>query len=53
MTFCRLLLEREKVAAVPGVEFGADEHIRLSYATGMPQIEEALNRMERFLSCLE
>ena len=49
LTFCRLLLEHEKVAAIPGVAFGADAHIRLSYATSMAQIEEAMNRLARFL----
>ncbi len=53
LTFCRLLLEHEKVAAVPGIAFGDDAHMRLSYATSMAQIEEALNRLERFLSHLE
>jgi aspartate aminotransferase len=53
LTFCRLLLEHEKVAAVPGLAFGDDAHVRLSYATGMAQIEEALNRVERFLNNLE
>ncbi|GAB4536010.1 MAG: pyridoxal phosphate-dependent aminotransferase [Anaerolineae bacterium] len=52
MDFSRLLLEHEKVATVPGLAFGADAHVRLSYATGMAQIEEAMNRMERFLSRL-
>ena len=50
--FCRLHLEHEKVAAVPGCEFGDDEYMRRSYATGMGQIEEALNRVERFLKSL-
>ena len=53
LTFCRLLLEHEKVAAVPGIAFGDDAHMRLSYATSMAQIQEALNRMERFFSHLE
>jgi aspartate aminotransferase len=52
MAFSGLLLENEKVATVPGLAFGADAHVRLSYATGMAQIEEAMNRMERFLSRL-
>lgn len=52
MAFSRLLLEHEKVATVPGFAFGNDDHIRLSYATGMAQIAEALDRMERFLSRL-
>jgi aspartate aminotransferase len=53
LAFCRLLLEHEKVATVPGLAFGDDAHVRLSYATGMAQIEEALNRLERFLNNLE
>lgn len=52
MSFCRLLLEHEKVAAVPGCEFGADAHMRLSYATGIGQIEAALDRIERFMKDL-
>ena len=50
MVFASLLLEHEKVATVPGVAFGDDGHIRLSYATSMPQIEEAMKRLEHFLS---
>lgn len=46
--FCAKLLEAEKVAAVPGIAFGADDYIRLSYATSMPSIEKGLERMERF-----
>jgi aspartate aminotransferase len=46
--FCARLLEAEKVAAVPGVAFGADDYIRLSYATSMANIEKGLERMERF-----
>jgi aspartate aminotransferase len=52
MAFCGLFLENEKVATIPGLAFGADGHVRLSYATGMAQIEEAMNRMERFLGRL-
>jgi aspartate aminotransferase len=46
--FCARLLEQEKVAAVPGVAFGADDYIRLSYATSMANIEKGLDRIERF-----
>jgi aspartate aminotransferase len=52
MAFSRLLLEHEKVATVPGLAFGDDAHVRLSYATDMAQIEEAMDRLERFLSHL-
>lgn len=47
--FCNALLEKEKVAAIPGIAFGADDYIRLSYATSMDNIIEGLNRLENFL----
>jgi aspartate aminotransferase len=53
LAFSRLLLEHEKVATVPGLAFGDDDHVRLSYATGMAQIEEAMDRMARFIRGLE
>jgi len=46
--FCAQLLEQEKVAAVPGIAFGADDYIRLSYATSMANIEKGLGRLEVF-----
>ncbi len=50
--FCARLLEQEKVAAVPGIAFGADDYIRLSYATSMANIEKGLERLERFAKSL-
>jgi aspartate aminotransferase len=50
--FCAKLLEQEKVAAVPGIAFGADDYIRLSYATGMANIEKGLARIEKFCKTL-
>ena len=47
--FCSRLLEQEKVAAVPGIAFGADDFIRLSYATSLANIEKGLERMDRFV----
>jgi len=47
--FCAKLLEQEKVAAVPGIAFGADDYIRISYATSLKNIEKGLDRMERFV----
>jgi aspartate aminotransferase len=46
--FCARLLEQEKVAAVPGIAFGADDYLRISYATSMTNIEKGLDRIERF-----
>ena len=50
----RLLLEA-KVAAVPGNVFGAggEGFLRCSYATGVNQLNEALNRMEQFVRKLK
>lgn len=48
-----LLLEIAEVAVVPGVAFGADENIRLSYATSMENIKEGLDRIEKFLAELQ
>ncbi len=50
--FCARLLETEKVAAVPGIAFGADDYIRLSYATSMANIEKGMERIERFCKTL-
>jgi aspartate aminotransferase len=40
------LLEHAKVAVVPGVDFGSDAHVRLSYATSANLIREGLTRMQ-------
>jgi aspartate aminotransferase len=53
MAFCTALLEHGKLALVPGVAFGNDEHVRLSYAASMEQIEAAMDRLEWFLTKLE
>ena len=50
--FCARLLEQQKVAAVPGIAFGADDYIRLSYATGMANIEKGLDRLDVFCRAL-
>jgi aminotransferase len=49
--FAEALLQEEQVAVVPGSAFGAggDGFVRLCYATAYEKIEEALNRMERFM----
>jgi aspartate aminotransferase len=44
--FTEFLLEEAKVAVVPGIEFGADGYIRISYATSMEEIEKGMNRIE-------
>jgi len=46
------LLEEAKVAVVPGVDFGSDDHVRLSYATSEALITEGLTRMAAALERL-
>lgn len=50
--FCDYLLDKHLVAAVPGIEFGNDNFIRLSFATGMEVIKEGLNRIKEALNLL-
>jgi aminotransferase len=49
--FAEGLLEEEGVAAVPGGVFGEGGagHLRVSYATGLGELKEALARIESFL----
>jgi aminotransferase len=50
-TFAWTLLEEERVAAVPGPAFGlgGEGYVRMCYATAKDQLEEALERMARFV----
>ncbi len=48
MDFAELLLEYKKVAATPGVVFGDDDFIRLSYALSEKDIAEGLERISEF-----
>ncbi|MDQ3695756.1 MAG: aminotransferase class I/II-fold pyridoxal phosphate-dependent enzyme [Chloroflexota bacterium] len=52
--FADRLLHEGRVAVVPGDAFGAGGagHVRCAYATSIPQLEEALNRIERFVATL-
>lgn len=50
--FAELLLENAKVAVVPGLGFGSDMHVRLSYATSMENIDRGLDRIAQFVGSL-
>ena len=53
MQFCRDVLEHSGVALTPGVDFGevgAKRFIRVSYATSMPKLEEAISRLAASLA---
>ena len=51
--FADILLEAEKVATVPGVSFGADDCVRLSYALSEADLEEGLKRIAKFVADLK
>jgi aspartate aminotransferase len=48
--FCEHVLEEVELAIVPGSAFGVDTHVRLSYATSLPILKQALERLGRFLA---
>jgi len=48
--FVNLILDKAKVAFVPGEAFGSNSHVRMSYATSMENIKEGMNRLEKLLS---
>lgn len=53
LDFCAAMLEETHVACVPGVAFGSDNNIRLSYATGMDEIKQGLSRIKEWLTTLK
>jgi aspartate aminotransferase len=49
LEFCQQLLEQQQVATIPGLPFGADDHIRISYATDLTTIEKGMDRLTKFM----
>jgi aspartate aminotransferase len=49
LEFCKQLLAQQQVAAIPGAPFGADDHIRISYATDLITIEKGMERLAKFI----
>ncbi|HEX8325150.1 MAG TPA: pyridoxal phosphate-dependent aminotransferase [Tepidisphaeraceae bacterium] len=52
VSFSAALLESDHVAVVPGNDSGFPSHVRLSFATGMEQIDKGIDRISRFLGKL-
>jgi aspartate aminotransferase len=52
VSFSGALLEQSHVAVVPGNDSGFETHVRLSFATGMEQIDKGLDRIGEFLKTL-
>jgi len=49
LDFSVQLLEKSHVAVVPGSAFGTSDHIRISYATSMEQLDKGLTRIAEFM----
>ncbi len=45
-SFADFLLDEARVAVVPGAAFGADDHVRISYATSMERLREGVARID-------
>jgi len=50
--FSARLLDKAHVAVTPGEAFGTTDHVRLSYATSMEQLDKGLKRMHEFMVSL-
>ena len=52
MTFANRLLDEAMVAVIPGGGFGRDDYMRISFATGIEQIDKGISRIEEWLNKL-
>ncbi len=48
-TFSRKLLDEEYIATIPGEPFGSTRHVRLSFATGINDIEKGIERLKKWV----
>lgn len=51
-TFANRLLEEASVALIPGAGFGREDFVRISFATGLAEIEKGMDRIEEWLAKL-
>lgn len=52
LEFADRLLKEASVAVVPGEAFGTNDHVRISYATSMAELEKGLDRIHKFIEKL-
>ncbi|MFC1674868.1 pyridoxal phosphate-dependent aminotransferase [Candidatus Omnitrophota bacterium] len=52
LTFADRLLEEASVSVIPGVSFGRDDYVRMSFATGTPEIEKGIRRIKDWITPL-
>ncbi|MCD6328051.1 aminotransferase class I/II-fold pyridoxal phosphate-dependent enzyme, partial [bacterium] len=50
LSFAGAALDKANVAVVPGLPFGEDRCVRLSFATSMELIDKGLDRLQKFLA---
>jgi len=48
LTFSSRLLDEKNVAIIPGVSFGRDDYVRISFATSMEQLKKGFDRIEEW-----
>ena len=51
-TFCTRLIKEQQLAVLPGICFGSDDHVRISYSVPMGNLRAGLIRLEKFLQSL-
>jgi len=49
LTFSKRLLEEEYVSLIPGISFGMDDHIRISFATSIEDLRKGMDRIEKWI----
>jgi aspartate aminotransferase len=52
LEFADRLLKEANLAVVPGEAFGTNDHVRISYATSMGELERGLDRIQKFVEQL-
>ena len=52
LTFCRRMLKEGLVGVIPGIYFGTEGYMRLSYCYSDADLQEGLDRIQRFISTL-
>jgi len=52
LDFANQLLTAANVAVVPGEAFGTNDHVRISYATSMKELERGLDRLHKFIDAV-
>ena len=52
LTFCRRMLQEGLVGVIPGIYFGTEGYMRLSYCYSDADLKEGLDRIEKFIKSL-